>query len=365
MAGVRVENITKRYGDVYASDHVTLSFQDGKLTTLLGPSGSGKTTLLRVVAGLTKPDSGRVFFGDKDVTRIPPHKRAIGFVFQSIALFPHMDVARNVAFGLKMRGYPKEQWQKRIDETLELLHIRELRNRRSRQLSGGQAQRVAIARVLAPDPEILLLDEPLSSLDAKLVEEFRYEIRRIQKETAKTAIYVTHVQMTAMIISDEIVLLDEGRVQQIGSPSGLYLTPKTSFAADFIGTTNFLEGTVTHVDSQSRLITVECGALTVRALESGTTRSAGEAVTAAVKAEDLSILSSGEEAEEFRTIIEGEITAAVFAGEKVILRVKADETLLQVYAYGPDRHTLLGREGDRVKIGSNQFYLIGRSMQSQ
>ena len=240
MVSVELRNVEKCWEGFHLMIE-ELRVRDGEFMTLLGPSGCGKTTTLRIIAGLEKPDSGRVFFGDRDVTELKPYERNIGIVFQDYALFPHMTVFKNVAFGLEMRKLPREEIERRVREALELVGLSGLENRYPEQLSGGQQQRVALARALVIEPEVLLLDEPLSNLDAKIRERLRGEIRRIQRELGITAIYVTHDQEEAMAISDRIAVMNVGRIEQVGKPLELYYHPKTEFVATFIGTGNIVE----------------------------------------------------------------------------------------------------------------------------
>ncbi|WP_457742068.1 ABC transporter ATP-binding protein [Thermococcus sp.] len=239
MVSVELRNIVKRWEGFEL--HVDLSVKDGEFLTLLGPSGCGKTTTLRIVAGLEKPDSGRVLFSGRDVTEMKPYERNIGIVFQDYALFPHMTVFKNVAFGLEMRGLPKEEIRRKVEWALELVRLKGFENRYPEQLSGGQQQRVALARALVIEPEVLLLDEPLSNLDAKIRERLRSEIRRIQKELGITTIYVTHDQEEAMAISDRIAVMNVGRIEGVGEPLELYYKPRTEFVARFLGTSNIVE----------------------------------------------------------------------------------------------------------------------------
>jgi len=232
---LRFENLTKTFGNVTAVDHLNLTIQDGKLTGLLGPSGCGKSTLLYMISGLEKPTSGRIFFGDKDMTDVEAENRGIGLVFQNYALYPHMTVEQNICFPLENMGVPRVERVKRAAEMAQLLQIGDLLKRKPGQLSGGQQQRVAIARALVKRPDVLLLDEPLSNLDAKLRLEMRSEIRRIQQETGVTTIFVTHDQEEAMSITDEIVLMKNGSIQQVTTPQKMYTNPANQFVAFFLG----------------------------------------------------------------------------------------------------------------------------------
>jgi len=242
LVSVGIFNITKRFGDVIALDNVSLDIGDGELFTLLGPSGCGKTTLLRIIAGLEFPDSGKIVFGDRDVTYLKASRRNTAMVFQNYALWPHMTVYENVAFGLEIRKYPKDEIRRRVHDILRLVKLEGMEKRFPGQLSGGQQQRVALARALVVEPDVLLLDEPLSNLDAKLRVEMREEVRRIQRETGITTIYVTHDQEEALTISDRIAVMNKGRVQQVGTPIEIYRSPKNEFVATFIGKSTILRG---------------------------------------------------------------------------------------------------------------------------
>ncbi len=242
---VTLKNLIKTFGELRAVDDVSISIQDGELLALLGPSGCGKTTTLRAVAGFVELDSGTVHFGDRDVTRVPVHKRQVGMVFQGYALFPHLTVAQNVEFGLKVRGWERPKVRERVAEMLDWVQLGALSERRPRQLSGGQQQRVALARAMAIRPDVLLLDEPFSALDAKLRLQMRTEIRELQRSANITSVFVTHDQDEAMAIADRIGVINHGRLEQIGSAEDLYQRPVSRFVAGFIGKCNFLEGKVT------------------------------------------------------------------------------------------------------------------------
>jgi len=244
MAQLDIHRLTKRYGEFHAVREVSLSVADGEFLVLLGPSGCGKTTTLRMVAGFIEPTSGHVKLGGGDVTLLPPWKRNAGMVFQSYALFPHLTVAQNVAFGLEMRKLPRSDIDKRVDEALALVRLGGLGARLPRQLSGGQQQRVALARALAIRPDVLLLDEPLSNLDAKLRQEVRVEIRELQRQLGLTTVMVTHDQEEALTMADRLVVMNEGSVHQVGTQRDLYERPADRFVAGFVGRTTFLAGTV-------------------------------------------------------------------------------------------------------------------------
>jgi len=244
MSTVEARAVTKRYGAVAALDGVSLAFADGEFFALLGPSGSGKTTLLRAIAGFVAPDAGEILIDGKRVNDIPPHRRDLGMVFQNYALFPHMSVFDNVAFGLSVRGVPAAEARTRVGHILELVRLAGFESRRPRQLSGGQQQRVALARALVTRPRVLLLDEPLGALDRRLRQQMQIELRQIQREVGITAIFVTHDQEEALTLSDRIALINEGRLVQVGPPGLVYERPADVFAARFLGDANLFEGTV-------------------------------------------------------------------------------------------------------------------------
>jgi iron(III) transport system ATP-binding protein len=242
MGSLRLVNIGRRFGGFTAVQGVNLDVADGEFLTLLGPSGCGKTTTLRMVAGFIAPDTGEILFNGARVNDVPPHKRNTAMVFQSYALFPHMTVAQNVSFGLKMRKMPAVEQAVRVAEALEMVSLGGLEKRRPGELSGGQQQRVALARAIATRPDFLLFDEPLSNLDARLRDKVKVEIRDLQRRLGITALYVTHDQAEALAISDRIVVMNRGRIEQVGDPDTIYRAPASSFVADFVGAANILEG---------------------------------------------------------------------------------------------------------------------------
>lgn len=239
---MRLERITKRFGRVVAVDDLSLEVPAGKLVTLLGPSGCGKTTTLRIVAGLERPDQGRVWIGEEDVTPLLPAQRGVTMVFQTYALFPHMSVFENVAYGLRVMRLPQSEVTRRVEEALNLVGLGGLEGRSPAQLSGGQQQRVALARALVMNPRVLLFDEPLSNLDAKLRKRVRGEIRALQRQLGITALYVTHDQLEALALSDVVAVMSAGRIEQVGPPVEIYRRPRNRFVADFIGEANLLPG---------------------------------------------------------------------------------------------------------------------------
>ncbi len=240
--GLIITGINKRFGDVEALKDVDLEVRSGEFFTLLGPSGCGKTTLLRIIAGLELPDTGRVNLAGQDVTSLPATKRQVNTVFQSYALFPHLTIYENIAFGLRSRKFPDDEVKKRVNRRLEMLGIQDMKDRHPDQLSGGQKQRVALARALVNEPEILLLDEPMSALDAKLRAQVQEDLRRIQRRLKKTFLLVTHDQSEALVCSDRLAVMHEGRVVQFGTPQEVYDLPQTKFVAEFLGAANLIEG---------------------------------------------------------------------------------------------------------------------------
>ena len=245
MSAIQLEDVTRSFGKTRAVDGISATIADGEFFTLLGPSGCGKTTLLRMIAGFTEVESGRILFGDRRIDTVPAHQRNIGMVFQNYAVFPNLTVADNVAYGLRARSVPAPGRAKRVARALEMVQLGQHGARWPHELSGGQLQRVAIARSLVIEPSVLLFDEPLSNLDAQLRTHMRVEIRQLQRQLGITAVYVTHDQEEALAVSDRIAVLRAGRIEQIGPPEAIYRTPQTAFVAEFVGSTNMLTGTVT------------------------------------------------------------------------------------------------------------------------
>ncbi len=261
MTSVRLEQVTKRFGQQTALDAVDLKIDAGEVFFLLGPSGCGKSTLLRIIAGLHEPTSGRVYFGDRDVTALSTEHRNAVMCFQSYALWPHMNARQNIRFGLEIRKIAKDEADRRVEEVVQLVQLSEFAHKKPNEMSGGQQQRVALARALVVKPDCLLLDEPLSNLDAKLRLEMRTEIRRICRASGLTAIYVTHDQKEALSIADRMAVLNQGRIEQIGKPQDLYLKPKNRFVANFMGETNFIAGTVTKIEENHVTVETVIGAV--------------------------------------------------------------------------------------------------------
>ncbi len=253
---IKIQDLNKKYGNVDAVKNLNLEIERGSFTTLLGPSGCGKTTTLRIIAGFVKEDSGKIFLNNQLINNIPPHKRKVGMVFQSYALFPHMNVFNNLAYGLHIRKLPKNEIEKKVQNTLRFIGLEGKENQMISQLSGGQQQRVALGRTVILEPEVLLMDEPLSNLDAKLRISVRNEIKQIQKKLGTTTVYVTHDQEEALSMSDTIVVMNAGKIQQIGNPWDIYNSPQNQFVANFIGMKNFLEANLEKVESE--MITLNC-----------------------------------------------------------------------------------------------------------
>ena len=285
---IAVENLTKRFGSLAAVSDVSLAIEEGEMFTLLGPSGCGKTTLLRLLAGFYAPDAGEIRFGDRVVNAVPAHERGIGMVFQNYALWPHMTVSENVSYGLKLRKVASPERAQRVRGVLERVGLEGLGERYPGQLSGGQQQRVALARALVLNPQMLLLDEPLSNLDAKIRVQVRSEIRKLQKDLGITAVYVTHDQEEALAMSDRIAVFNQGKACQIGPPKMLYERPATRFVADFIGINNLIEGTVRSVEGPQRSLRTETALGELWAVHDGRLR-VGDRCWICIRPENLAL----------------------------------------------------------------------------
>lgn len=358
MADIRTESLVKRFGDTAAVDQVNLQIREGSFTAILGPSGCGKTTLLRCIAGLAEPDAGRVFIGGKDVTRLPSYKRNLGFVFQRPAMFPHMTVYENVAWALQLRNWPKAKIQERVSEMLRLVRLEGLEARAYRQLSGGQAQRVVIARALAPQPDVLFLDEPLSQLDAKLRDELKLEIAEIHRQTGCTTLMVTHDQAEALTIADNVLLMDRGKLVQEGSPLELYRQPRTLFSADFIGTNNFLHGIITAA-GQPATVTLADDTTVLRAEQVTPGLAAGDAVWVCIRADDIDIIDAEVRAK-YPNVVEATVEKALLTGGTVIVQARVGASELRIHAGGSRRFQLLGHEGHTILCSLGSISLIPR-----
>jgi sulfate transport system ATP-binding protein len=264
LMGIRVTDVTKRFGDFVALDRVSIDIPTGSLTALLGPSGGGKSTLLRIIAGLESPDSGTVEIAGEDSTSLPPQRRNVGFVFQHYAAFKHLNVFRNVSFGLEIRKRPKDEVRERVNELLRLVHLEQFADRLPSQLSGGQRQRMALARALAVEPEVMLLDEPFGALDAKVRKELRDWLRRLHDEVHVTTVFVTHDQEEAMEVADDIAVVNEGVIEQVGKPDDLYDRPANEFVMRFLGAVTNLDGQLVRPHDIEVLPSAEPGAVAAR-----------------------------------------------------------------------------------------------------
>jgi iron(III) transport system ATP-binding protein len=333
MIAIRIENLTKRFGSAVALHGLDLKVEAGELFFLLGPSGCGKTTLLRSIAGFYIPDEGRIFFGDEEVTKLPPHKRNTGMMFQSYALWPHLTVAANVAFGLEERKVPTAEIRRRVGEALESVRMAAYAERKPNQLSGGQQQRVALARALVVRPRCLLLDEPLSNLDAKLRLEMRSEIRRVCKEFKLTTVYVTHDQKEALSISDRMAILESGHILQVGSPRDVYRRPRRKTVANFIGDTDFVPGTVRSLSGESVVVDTPVGVFTGLLGDPTSPPAVGAGVTVSIRPECWTLSERVPE----RNGVRGRIGGSTYLGEIAQYDFRVGETLLKVYELNP-RH---------------------------
>ena len=330
---IRLAALSKWYGEVPAVRELSLEIREGEFFSLLGPSGSGKTTTLRLIAGFERPTSGRLLIQGRDMTRVPPHKRDIGMVFQNYALFPHRTVEENVAFGLRMRRLGREEIRRRVAEALELVELRGLERRRPHQLSGGQQQRVALARAVVIRPRLLLADEPLGALDRKLRQAMQFELRGFQKSVGITMVYVTHDQEEALTMSDRIGIIQDGRLVQVGTAREIYERPRSRFVADFIGTSNFLRGTVS--GRRDGAATVETGSgLRIRAALPDSAEPSGP-VTVAVRPEKIRLLRDGQGA---ANRFSARVEAQTFLGDATLSRVRlaSGDELLVRHASAPE-----------------------------
>ena len=355
MTRVVAKEISKIYGATKAVYRAHLEARDSEFVTILGPSGCGKSTTLRIIAGLIRADEGKVYFDDKDVTDLSPNKRNIGFVFQRVALFPHMNVRKNIAFGLKARHYSDEEIVRKTKEVLSIVQMEGYEHRAPSQLSGGQAQRIEIARVLATDPDVLLFDEPLSNIDAKLRDELKFEIRKIQRETGKTMVYVTHDQGEAFAISDRIYVMSQGVVEQVGTPTELYMDPSTSFVASFIGQNNFVTGTIKTMDRASGTGTILAGGIEIHT-QIPHEHASGDKVTACIRPEDIEILPEARQGSKGAT--RARIVESIFLGNTTRLHVDANGTILKVDLRGPERFSYLNAAGKDITLDLKKCSVI-------
>jgi spermidine/putrescine ABC transporter ATP-binding subunit len=341
---IELRNVTKRYGNLVANDNITLQIRRGELMTLLGPSGCGKTTALRCITGHNVPDEGRVFIDGEDVTEVPTYKRELGMVFQNFALFPHMTVFDNVGFPLMIRRMSKAQRRERVMEALRLIRMEEYASHYPRQISGGQQQRVGLARALVYRPKVLLLDEPLSNLDAKLREEMRFEIRDLIDRLGITAVYVTHDQAEALALSDRVAVMNAGHLEQVGTPDEIYDFPQSRFVADFIGLSDFLVGTVIAVHPEEALAIATIDGLEIR-ISARPEMSPGQNVLLFIRPNDVELLPASHE--NGTNIFNGVVDKMTYLGDRNDYRVVVSGGLeLRVQTDGKVRFD----EGENVKV---------------
>ncbi len=335
---IDIQNVTKRFGSMAAVSEVSLSIQEGELFTLLGPSGCGKTTLLRLIAGFATPDEGEIQFNGQRVNDVPPHERGIGMVFQNFALWPHMTVVQNIAYGLKLRGIARADIAARVGAVLEKVKLAGFGDRYPGQLSGGQQQRVALARALVLNPKILLLDEPLSNLDAKVRVQVRQEIRKLQKELGITTMYVTHDQEEALTLSDRIAVFNQGKVFQVGPPKELYERPANRFVADFIGINNLIDGAIAAVEGRERRVRVKTAVGDLSALLDERFQ-VGDRCVLCIRPENASV--DGAAAPD-RNLVKGRITFAAYLGNALRYDVElAPGLVFKVDIRDPWHHEML------------------------
>jgi len=342
-----LQNVTKVFigrggeGEVIAVDQASLEIAKGELVTLLGPSGCGKTTTLRMIAGFEFPTGGDIFLDGMNINDLPPHKRDMSMVFQSYAIFPHLSVFENIAYGLKVQHLPRKEIQERVGAILDLVELTGYENRAPNQLSGGQQQRVALARALVMEPKVLLMDEPLSNLDAKLREQMRTEIRRIQQVLGITSVYVTHDQVEAMTISDRIVVMNDGRIEQVGTPTETYRHPSSRFVADFIGRANFVMGLVkSQVDGK---VKIEMLGRELTVDSAGDNYDANAEVTVVVRPEMMAL-------DPDLAHVEGIVRRASYLGDVVEYDVEVQGQTLALVETDP-RHLVIHKVGTKVGIG--------------
>lgn len=355
MKSVRLDKVSKMFGKTRGVENVDININPGEFFTFLGPSGCGKTTTLRMIAGFYFPTEGKVIFDDQDVTTLQPNKRNIGMVFQNYALFPHMTVFENIAFGLEVRKLSKSDIRAKVEKAQSMVHLEQYGHRKINELSGGQQQRVALARALVIEPNILLLDEPLSNLDAKLREETRLEIKRLQLELGVTTIYVTHDQTEAMAMSDRIMVMDNGVIQQVGSPEEIYNKPINKFVASFIGESNVLDGTIEQI-SENNVSARTADGLQLTGFKSNSapnlTLRTGEPIKLSIRPEAL---SEGQGPNQFSA----EVQFVEFTGVMINYIVKANETIFKVMVVNKGNKVMNRGEKIMLHIPERSIYFIG------
>lgn len=348
--GVNIKNLTKIYqgnntSDFKAVDNISVNINPGEFVTLLGPSGCGKTTTLRMIAGFEIPTSGEIYLGGDKINDLTPDKRDTAMVFQSYALFPHYNIYDNIAYGLKLKKLPKAEIKERVDRIIDLVELKGMELRSPSQLSGGQQQRVALARALVMEPGVLLFDEPLSNLDAKLRVAMRTEIRRIQKKIGITAVYVTHDQSEAMSLSDRIIIMNKGIIEQVGTPKEVYYTPKTTFVADFIGAANFLKGVIEEKDDAK--VTINLSGTRISTVYKGEKKVGDEAIIV-LRPEAIDLGHEG--------LLEGKVILSTFMGEYQDYIIKVGKDELKVQTTNPKDKEIFA-EGQKVKVNFSPLNL--------
>lgn len=344
-AHVTIRNLSKSFGNTKVLDNISLEIEKGSFTTLLGPSGCGKTTLLRTIAGFYDVESGEVLIGDRVINNVPSHLRNAVMVFQDYALFPHMNIRENITYGLKIRKTPAAEMEKKLQKTVAYLDIQNLLDRTPGQISGGQQQRVALARALIMEPEVLLLDEPLSNLDAKLRVSIRAELRQIQQNLKITTVYVTHDQAEALAMSDTIAVMKNGKIMQVGSPSDVYYRPDNAFVASFVGTVNFIEGTVKACSEEKIEVESGGGSVVVRERPTGRGKAdrqtrmprPGEKITLSVRPESIAIVGDGVDGE---NLFRGTIDNYIFEGSSIRYWVHALGKQILIDTFNPPENAL-------------------------
>ena len=351
---VTLEGVTKRFGKTVAVDAIDLEVKPREFISLLGPSGCGKTTTLRMVSGFEAPTSGRILISGADTTGVPPHKRRVNTVFQSYALFEHMTVAENVAFGLRVKGFDKATTATKVAEALDLVRLAQFAERRPAQLSGGQKQRVALARAIVNEPDVLLLDEPLSALDLKLRQAMRHELGRLHDELGLTFIFVTHDQQEAITMSDRIAVMDHGRIHQLGTPSEIYERPASRFVADFIGETNLLEVTGAGQSGGMPAVRMATGELVPLAETDNGTTAPDRRLVLAVRPQRVTVTAADQPPEPDQAAVAGQMAELLFLGDSTRATVMlADGSQIVALRYNEAGHHPFGqlRPGDAVTVG--------------
>jgi putative spermidine/putrescine transport system ATP-binding protein len=343
---LQLRGLVKTFDKVIALDNVDVSVEHGQLLTILGPSGSGKTTLLKVVAGFEYPEGGQVVLTDKDITSLPPGKRNIGMVFQNYALFPHMTVAQNIAFPLQMRSTPTREIRERVESVLQTVELAGYQDRLPRQLSGGQQQRVALARAIVFNPRLLLLDEPFGALDRKLRETMQLELRRLQRRLGLTTLFVTHDQEEALILSDQVAVMNAGRIEQMGSPEEIYTQPASLFVADFIGESNLLKGTVKSVQGECCTVALQGGL--IMAVRNQLDSRPGDPIGLSIRPEAAQRLGNPAESDNGFTV---EVVESVYLGQAYKYRLRLNAMVELIVRWPATAGATPLALGERLSVG--------------